>query len=65
MNTTQIVRTEADVQGVTLRLWIDDPDGRHVAVSECRIGEKTLISWGRAIAQEQNKAAQQEFALDQ
>jgi len=61
MNTTQVVRFDATPHGVTLRLWIDDEHGRHVAVSELDLGEKTLLAYGRAVGEAQNRAEQQAF----
>lgn len=61
MNTTQIVRTDVTESGVMLRLWIDDAEGRHLAVAELPIGMKTLRHWLGEWDREQNKRAQQQF----
>jgi len=65
MNTTQVVRADADTTGINLRLWIDDDRGRHVCVSEMHLGEKTMITWARAIAQAQNKACQEQLPYEE
>jgi len=61
MNKAQVVRADATPGGVRLRLWIDDEFDRHVTTCEVELGEKTLLSWGRAIAEAQNRADQQAF----
>lgn len=55
---------EADSRGVRLRLWIDDEEGRHVAVSELRLGMKTLEAWQRAVNDARNTEASSEALFD-
>lgn len=64
MNRMSIVRFEADTIGVQLRVWIDDENGQHVCVAEGAVEEETLIAWARAIAHEQNRAAQYMLRFD-
>lgn len=65
MNKASIVRFEADTIGVHLRLWVETPEGEHVAIAEAHVEEEVLIAWARAIAHEQNRAAQYMLRFDQ
>lgn len=42
MNQGQVVRWDVSVEGLTLRLWIDDERGRHLAVGEVTIKEQIV-----------------------
>lgn len=64
MNSTQIVRADADRTGVMLRLWIDDEEQRHVAVAELRLGVKTLRSWLADIDQAHNDEDQEQLPYE-
>ena len=63
-NSTQVVRADVDATGMSLRLWIDDENAQHVAVSELRLGLDTLRQWVREVETEQNRSQQYEFDLD-
>ncbi len=64
-NTAKVVRWEADTIGVRLRLWVEDAEGRHLAVAEMGLEESALIAYARAITSEQNRDAQYVFGFDQ
>ena len=64
MNSTQVVRADLDGAGMRLRLWIDDEEGRHVTVSELRLGYKTLVAWGNEILVAERDAEQQQLPFD-
>jgi len=63
-NHAKVVRAETDEHGARLRLWIEDDDGRHVAVAEMGIEESAMILWAREIAAEQNRSAQYMLGFD-
>lgn len=64
MNEASIVRTNATPEGVKLRLWVDDPDGRHVCVAEIFLEDERLVRWHRYILTEQNRAEQQTLTYE-
>lgn len=63
MNRASVVRCDPGESGVMLRLWIDDETGRHVAVCELALGEKTMRTYLIAVREEQQDAAQYQLDL--
>ncbi len=64
MNTTQVVRVEADHAGLTLRLWTDDEKGHHLAVSEMRVTASVLALWWVQVRERQDAHAQPPLDFD-
>lgn len=64
MNRATIVRAEATEAGIQLRMWVDDPEGRHVAVCEVEIPAEHLATYARDVVRQQQRSAQYQLELD-
>lgn len=64
MNTSQVMKVEAEEHGLRLRLWTDDERGQHLAVSELQVPASVLAVWWVQVRQKQDEAAQQPLPFD-
>ena len=64
MNTTHVVKVQADATGIDLRLWTDDETGRHLCVSEMRVSASMLALWWVQVRERQDAAQQPPLPFD-
>jgi hypothetical protein len=58
MNTSRVVKVEATHEALKLRLWTDDENGQHLAVSEVTVPAHVVAQWWLEIRHEQDQYQQ-------
>lgn len=64
MNSAQLVRWEADEDGIRARFWIDDARATHIGTAEIFLPLSTVIAFVQAMKAEQERTNQYQLEFD-